>query len=579
MACPGQPADRCLILPTESATRLARMTPEDVAEVVHAAIASAVAAQELALAQSPPVSDIVIERPRNEAHGDYATNIAMRLARPAGRPPREVAAILASHVAAQPGIQSAEVAGPGFLNIVLDAAAAGQLAAAVVAAGDAYGTSDALAGVRINVEFISANPTGPLHLGHTRWAAVGDALARVLAAAGAEVVREFYINDRGVQMDRFGESLFAAAHGRPAPPDGYHGGYIVDVAAALVAADPALLELAEPEAIPAFREAGYAHQLAAQQAVLALFGTHFDVWYSERSLHDRGAVDRGFAALAAGGHMFTQDGATWLRTSDFGDDKDRVLVKSDGELTYFASDSAYYVDKRARGFDICIYLLGADHHGYVGRLKAIAACAGDDPETNIEVLIGQLVKIYRGGVEVRLSKRAGDIVTLEDLVDEVGVDAARYSLIRYPADSPLTLDLEVLVARTNDNPVFYVQYAHARISSVLRHAADLQIDWRSAEFQPSALSHPREKDLLGVIGALPGIIAGAAELREPHRVARYLEELANAYHKFYDSCRVLPRSDESVTTQTIARLWLCAAARQTLANGLGVLGVSAPERM
>ena len=555
------------------------MTPEDVAEAVRAAIESAVATAELDLGGTPVPTDIVIERPRNEAHGDYATNIAMRLARPAGRAPREVALILADHLASHSGIRSAEVAGPGFINVVLDAAAQGRLAADVVAAGALYGTSDALAGLRFNVEFISANPTGPLHLGHTRWAAVGDALARVLAAAGAEVVREFYINDRGVQMDRFGESLYAAAQGRPAPTDGYHGGYIVDVAAAIVAESPELLALPEPEAIPAFREAGYAHQLAAQKSVLALFGTHFDVWYSERSLHDSGAVDRGFETLAAGGHMFTQDGATWLRTSDFGDDKDRVLVKSDGELTYFASDSAYYVDKRARGFDVCIYLLGADHHGYVGRLKAIAACAGDDPDVNIEVLIGQLVKIYRGGVEVRLSKRAGDIVTLEDLVDEVGVDAARYSLIRYPADSPLTLDLEVLVARTNDNPVFYVQYAHARISSVLRHAADLGIDWRAASFHPEQLDHPREKDLLGVIGALPGIVAGAAELREPHRVARYLEELANAYHKFYDSCRVLPRADESVTAQTVARLWLCAAARQTLANGLDVLGVSAPERM
>ena len=555
------------------------MTPEDVAEAVRAAIESAIAAAELTLEAAPSATDIVIERPKTEAHGDYATNIAMRLARPAALPPRDVAAIVTAHLAERPGIRSADVAGPGFINIVLDAAAQGQLAADVVAAGDSYGTSKTLAGVRINVEFISANPTGPLHLGHTRWAAVGDALARVLGAAGAEVAREFYINDRGVQMDRFGESLYAAAQGRPAPADGYHGGYIVDVASAIVADSPELLDLPPAEAMTAFREAGYAHQLAAQKAVLALFGTHFDVWYSERSLHESGAVDRGFAALAAGGHMFTQDGATWLRTSDFGDDKDRVLVKSDGELTYFASDSAYYVDKRARGFDICIYLLGADHHGYVGRLKAIAACAGDDPEVNIEVLIGQLVKIYRGGVEIRLSKRAGDIVTLEDLVDEVGVDAARYSLIRYPADSPLTLDLEVLVARTNDNPVFYVQYAHARISSVLRHAADLGIDWRSSPFHPAELDHPREKDLLGVIGALPGIVAGAAELREPHRVARYLEELANAYHKFYDSCRVLPRAEESVTAETIARLWLCAAARQTLANGLGVLGVSAPERM
>ena len=555
------------------------MTPEQLADAVAGAISGAVEVGTLALAPSDIPAEITIERPRNPEHGDYATNVAMKMAKPAGMAPRAVAEALAEQLSQVPGIAAVDIAGPGFINITLEVAAAGEIARAAVMAGAEFGRSDTLAGVAVNLEFISANPTGPLHLGHTRWAAVGDAMARVLAAAGAEVAREFYVNDRGVQMDRFGESIAAAAHGRPAPTDGYHGAYILDLAAAIVAEHPEFLELDDDDAMVAFREAGYERQLAQQQGVLELFRTHFDVWYSERSLHSSGAVDRGFEALTEGGHMFTFDGATWLRTSDFGDDKDRVLVKSDGELTYFASDSAYYVDKRARGFDICIYLLGADHHGYVGRLKAIAACAGDDPGYNIEVLIGQLVKMYKGGQEVRLSKRAGNIVTLEDLVDEVGVDAARYTLARYPVDSPLTLDLDLMVKRTNDNPVFYVQYAHARISSVLRHAADLGIDWRSADFDPGLLSDEREASLLAAIAEFPGVVATAAELREPHRVARYLEELGADYHRFYDTCRVLPRADEDVTATTVARLWLCAAARQTLANGLGLLGVDAPERM
>ncbi|MEZ5114757.1 MAG: arginine--tRNA ligase [Candidatus Nanopelagicales bacterium] len=552
------------------------MTPDQLSEALAAVLQRLV--DEGALAVEVP-GEVKVERPRNREHGDYATNVAMQLAKPAGRPPREVAQLVADALAEVDGIASTEVAGPGFINVVLESAAQGELARTVVDAGPAYGRGDSLDGESVNVEFISANPTGPLHLGHTRWAAVGDAIARVLEAAGASVAREFYINDRGVQMDRFGESIKAAAHGRPVPEDGYHGAYIMDLAARIVAEDPGIRDLPDDEQMEAFREAGYALQLQQQKDVLELFRTHFDVWYSERSLHTSGAVDRGLAKLREQGHVFEQDGAVWLRTTDFGDDKDRVLVKADGELTYFASDTAYYVDKRARGFDINIYLLGADHHGYVNRLRAVAACAGDDMDRNIEVLIGQLVKMYKAGEEVRLSKRAGNIITLEDLVDEVGVDAARYTLIRYPADSPLTLDIDLLTQRTNDNPVFYVQYAHARISSVLRNAADLGIDWRSMPFDPALLTHDRESDLLGVLGEFTRVVASAAELREPHRVARYLEDLATAYHKFYDSCRVLPRGDEQVEPIHVARLWLCAAARQTLANGLHLCGVTAPERM
>lgn len=552
------------------------MTPDAVAEAVARAVKAAAALDRF---QVPESIDVRVERPRNREHGDYATNVAMTLAKGAGRAPRELAGAVADCLRHEPGIAAVDVAGPGFINITVEAGAQGQLAATIVEAGSRYGNSDKLAGVSVNVEFISANPTGPLHLGHTRWAAVGDAIARVLAAAGANAAREFYINDRGVQMDRFGESIAAAAAGQPVPEDGYHGAYVTDIAAAIMAEHPEYADLTGEERMVAFREAGYEKQLRQQKDVLALFRTVFDVWASERALHDSGAVERGIAKLREQGHVYESEGAVWLRTTTFGDDKDRVLIKADGEHTYFASDTAYYIDKRMRGFDICLYLLGADHHGYVGRLKAVAACAGDDPDYNIEVPIGQMVKMIKGGQEVRLSKRAGNIVTLEDLVDEVGVDAARYTLIRYPVDSPLTLDLDLLIKRSNDNPVFYVQYAHARISSVLRNAEALGIDWPRADFHPELLDHEQESLLLGALGELPRVVASAAELREPHRVARYLEDLATAYHKFYDSCRVLPRGDDPVEPINVARLWLCAATRQVIANGLDLCGVMAPERM
>ncbi len=553
------------------------MTPEELSSLVVAVIRAAVADGRLVLTELP--DEVVVERPKNREHGDWATTAALQLAKRAGLAPRQVAQVIADGLLALPSVAAVDVAGPGFINVTLAAGAAGELARGIVLGGPTFGHGTTNVGRRFNVEFISANPTGPLHLGHTRWAAVGDAIARVLEASGADATREFYVNDRGVQMDKFGASIMAVANGRPVPEDGYHGEYIKGLAAQVLLDEPTILELAEADQIVAFREAGYRLQLAQQQSVLDAFNTHFDVWFSERTLHESGAVDRGFARLRSQGHMFEEDGAVWLRTTDFDDDKDRVLRKSDGELTYFASDTAYYVDKRDRGFDVCIYLLGADHHGYVNRLRAIASCAGDDPDSNIEVLIGQLVKMMKGGEEVRLSKRAGHMITLEDLVEEVGVDAARYSLIRYPVDSPLVLDLDLLVKRTNDNPVFYVQYAHARISSVLRNAVDLAIDWRNAEFDPAQLVHERELELLGALGDFARTIATAAELREPHRIARYLEDLATLYHRFYDNCRVLPRGDEAVDEMTIARLWLCAATRQVIANGLELCGVSAPERM
>ena len=555
------------------------MTPADLAQAIAAAVNAAVDAGELPeAARQVAVADIVVERPKNREHGDYATNVAMRLAKPTGRSPREVAEAIATHLRVQAGVESVDIAGPGFLNIRLSEAAQGELARTIVQAGDRYGTSEELAKERINLEFVSANPTGPVHLGHTRWAALGDSLRRLLEAAGADVASEHYVNDAGVQMERFGESLYAAAKGEPTPEDGYAGGYIDDVADRIVTAKPGILDLDRDEAVVAFREQGLELMLAEMQASLHRFGVDFDVWFSERSLHGSGAVEHAVEELRKQGHVFDHDGAVWLRTTDFADDKDRVLIRSNGEPTYFAADAAYYINKRERGFDRCVYMLGADHHGYVNRLKAIAACAGDDPERNIEVMIGQLVKLVRAGEEVRLSKRAGTIITLDELVDAVGVDAARYTLARYPADSPLTMDIELITKQTSDNPVFYVQYAHARIASLLRNANELGIA-RGDEFDPALLAEERESDLLGALGEFPRIVAGAAELREPHRVARYLESLAGTYHRFYDACRVLPMGDEPATPLTVARLWLVEATRIVLANGLQLLGVSAPERM
>ncbi len=521
--------------------------------------------------------ELTVERPKNPEHGDYATNVAMQLGKRAGMPPRQFAELLAARLTDEPGISAVEIAGPGFINIRVAADAQGKVAAAILEAGERYGHTDTLHGQKINLEFISANPTGPLHLGHTRWAAVGDALARVLAAAGADVTREFYVNDRGNQMDKFGASLMAAANGEPIPEDGYHGEYIGDLAKRIITEEPGITELPGDEQSVAFREAGYRLQLAEQKAQLEHFRTSFDVWYSERSLHEHDGVGHAIEKLRGQGHLYDADGALWMRTTDFTDDKDRVLIRSNGEPTYFASDAAYYVDKRERGFEVCIYLLGADHHGYVNRLKAISACAGDDPEHNIEILIGQLVKILKGGEEMRLSKRAGTIVTLAELVEEGGVDPLRYTLCRYPADSPMTLDIDVITRQVSENPVFYVQYAHARLASILRNADDLGI--KLDGFDPGLLDHEREGDLLRALAEFPRVVATAAELREPHRIARYLEDTASAFHKFYDTCRVLPRGDEPAEPVHTARLTLVAATRTVLANGLDLLGVSAPERM
>jgi arginyl-tRNA synthetase len=520
---------------------------------------------------------VTIERPRNAEHGDYATNVAMQVAKKVGLAPREFAQALADEVTKDDGVASVEVAGPGFLNFRLAAGAQGEQIRQVLAAGDHYGFGDSLTGRKINLEFVSANPTGPVHLGGTRWAAVGDALGRILAAQGADVTREYYFNDAGTQIDRFVRSLIAAAKGEPVPEDGYAGAYIGDIAAEVLRRQPSALSLPEDERHETFRSIGIGLMFEEIKTSLHEFGTDFDVYFHEGSLHDSGAVERAVERLKESGSLYHADGAWWLRSTEFGDDKDRVVIKSDGNPAYIAGDIAYLQDKIGRGFDLCIYMLGADHHGYIARLKAAAAAMGHDPDV-VEVLIGQLVNLVSDGKPVRMSKRAGTVITMEDLVEAVGVDAARYELTRYSVDSSLDVDLDLLRKHSNDNPVYYVQYAHARLASLQRNAADygLKLD---AEADLSLLTHPREGDLIRTIGEFGKILAKAAELREPHRVARYLEGLASAYHKFYDVARVLPQGDEEATPLTFARLALCEAARQVFANGLSLLGVSAPERM
>ncbi len=555
------------------------MNPDALAEALLAVITPIAEERRPGQPLGITVADIVLDRPRSREHGDWASNIAMRLAKPLGTNQRELAQQIAEGLASIEGIASVEVAGPGFINIRLDAAAAGILAQTIVEAGAAYGTNDSQAGNTINLEFVSANPTGPMHIGHTRWAALGDAIGRLLAASGAEVAREFYINDAGAQMDRFGRSVLAAIKGEPTPEDGYPGSYIQDLAERVRAADPRILDRDDEQQVVAARDLAYRFQFAELQESLTKFNVHFDHWFSERLLHAPGEnggpslVDEAVDRLRAQGHVFDQEGAVWVRTTDFGDDKDRVIRRSNGEYTYFAADAAYYLNKGDRGYAHKIYLLGADHHGYVHRLKALAGAAGDDPEKDIEVLIGQLVSVNGA----RLGKRTGNIIEPDDLRDWLGTDALRYSLARYPADSPLTLDPEVLRKRTNDNPVFYVQYAHARTHNVARNARDAGVD-RSV-FAPETLAHETEAALLGALQEFPRIVAFAAEVREPHRVARYLEELAGLYHRWYDNCRVIPQGDDPVEPVHHSRRWLNDATGQVLRNGLGLLGVSAPERM
>jgi arginyl-tRNA synthetase len=550
------------------------VTPADLAELLKATASAVLAEHGLDTSALP--ATVTVERPRNPEHGDYATNLALQLGKKLGANPRELAGWLAEALANQDGIASADVAGPGFVNLRIEASAQGVIINNVIDAGPHYGDSEALKGHNINLEFVSANPTGPIHIGGTRWAAVGDALGRLLSTQGAQVVREYYFNDHGAQIDRFTNSLIAAAKGEPTPDDGYAGDYIKEIADQVLAKDPDALSLPDDEMRETFRAIGVDLMFTHIKQSLHDFGTDFDVYTHEDSMHSSGRVEQAIAKLREAGSIYENDGAVWLRTTDFGDDKDRVVIKSDGQPAYVAADIAYYLDKRQRGFDLCILMLGADHHGYVARLKAIAAALGEDPAT-VEVLIGQMVNLVRDGQPVRMSKRAGTVITLDDLVEAIGVDAARYSLIRSSVDTPIDIDLALWSSASNENPVYYVQYAHARLAALARNAAELGLIPSTEHLE--LLTHEKEGTLIRNLGEFPRVLKTAAALREPHRVSRYLEDLAGDYHRFYDSCRVLPQGDEAPNDLHTARLALCQATRQVIANGLAILGVTAPERM
>ena len=552
------------------------MTPADLSAAIVRILADLQSSGKLGAGELP--AEVVVERPKNRDHGDWATNVAMQFAGKFGMNPRAFAELLAAELSNLDGVSKVDIAGPGFINISVSAAAAGELAKAIIEAGDAYGTGTDLAGVKLNLEFVSANPTGPIHMGGTRWAAVGDSLARVFEAQGADVTREYYFNDHGAQIDRFARSLLASARGQEAPEDGYAGAYIVDIAQRVLAETAVnILELPEAEAQEAFRAAGVELMFQEIRESLHDFGVDFDVYFHENSLYESKAVERAIERLRELGHIFESEGAVWLRSTTFGDDRDRVVIKSDGEHAYIAGDLAYYLDKRERGFDRCIYMLGADHHGYVPRMMALCAAFGDEPGNNLEILIGQMVNLMRDGEPVRMSKRAGTVVTMEDLVEAVGTDAARYALARSSINSQLDIDLEQLAKKTNDNPVFYVQYAHARTKQVAVNAASLGVD--TTEFDPSLLSHPAESELLAKLSEFPRVVASAAEFREPHRVARYIEEVAGSYHRWYSECRVTPLSGGAVEAVHRTRLSLNNAAGIVLRNGLRLLGVSTPEKM
>ena len=554
------------------------MTPEQLSQTIVEAVTALGTRGVLTLPAGPPL-EVRVERPKSKEHGDYATNIALQLAKKVGLPPRELAELLCTELKGYDGIGSVDIAGPGFINITVEAGAQGEVARAIVEAGASYGTSNALNGETINLEFVSANPTGPVTLASARWAAMGDALGRVLQATGGRVTREYYFNDAGAQIDRFGRSLLSTARGHDAPEDGYVGAYIDEIAQQVIAREPGVLDLPDDDAQEVFRREGVELMFTEIKASLHEFGVDFDVYFSERSLHEKGEVDEAIARLRSGGLTYEAEGAVWLRSTDYGDDKDRVIVRSDGRPTYICSDAAYYLDKRRRGFDRVMIVLGADHHGYVGRYRALAAAFGDDPDENLEFVIGQMVNLLKDGEPLRMSKRAGRVITMDDLVDAVGVDAARYALVRYTNDSNIDIDLDLWSSASNENPVYYVQYAHARLASIMRNAAQLGLEASPSSFDPALLSHEREGDLLRALAEFPRVVQAAADLREPHRVARYLEATAATFHRFYDACRVLPQGDEEAAPIHGARLVLVHATKTVFGHGLGLLGVSAPERM
>mgnify|MGYP001161508505 CR=1 FL=1 len=567
----------------------------------------------------PEPSKLAVMRPRDRRHGDWASNAAMQLARKAGMRPRDLAQAIADALADVPGVASVEVAGPGFINITLDSASAASVVDQALEAGPSFGRNDHLAGRTLNLEFVSANPTGPIHIGGTRWAAVGDSMARLLEANGATVVREYYFNDHGEQINRFAKSLVAAAHGEPTPADGYKGAYIDEIATKVIEqakadgvdilalprvdggrdADGNPLGEGDSEQREEFRRRAVPMMFAEIRQSMTDFRVHFDVWFHENSLYEDGEVERAIEALRAKGDIFEKDGATWFASTRHGDDKDRVIIKSDGHYAYFAADIAYYYNKRHRATnpaDVAIYMLGADHHGYIGRMMAMCAAFGDVPGENMQILIGQLVNVMKDGKAVRMSKRAGNVVTIDDLVEAVGVDAARYSLARTDYNTSVDIDLDLLASHTNDNPVYYVQYAHARACNVARNAEQAGIGHDGADL--GLLDTPADDDVIAALAQWPSTLEQAGDLRAPHRIAHYLEDLAGAYHRWYNSERVVPMEPTDAElrlpdgerdalrvaknpepARAAARLRLNAAVRIVLESGLDLLGVTAPERM
>ncbi len=543
------------------------MTPDQLSDAIVSALATLSDEGRLSVPGGLP-AHVSVERPKVREHGDYATNIALQLAKRAGRVPRELATELADKLSNLDGISSAEVAGPGFLNLKLADAWFAEAVEGALASGDAFGGGTAAAPRRVNVEFVSSNPTGPVHVGHARNAAYGDSLSRILAFHGHEVEGEFYVNDAGSQVLKFGASIQARARGEQVAEDGYQGEYVAEVAAQIPDAATRPAEEVAQEGID--------RMLDLARESLARFRVHHDLFFSERTLHEGepSEVDRAFDALRAQGRMYEHEGALWVRTNDLGDDKDRVARRSNGELTYFASDIAYHWNKRERGFERLIDVWGADHHGYVQRMKAAFAALGGDP-ADLDLVIMQFVHLVRGGERASMSKRAGEFVTLDDLVDEIGVDAARWFLLQRSHDTTVDLDLDLAREQSSENPVYYVQYAHARIASLLEKAGAERVEEALAA-PPRPALEPAERSLILKILALPGEVAEASERRAPHRIATYALELAQEFTAFYRDCRVVgaePRDSESF------RLALCVLTQRTIARALDLLGVGAPTSM
>lgn len=598
------------------------MSPESLSELLENIAQNLVAqgvAGQLQADMIPPVEKLTVMRPKDRAHGDWATNVAMQLAKKAQMKPHDLAEMFAERLEKADGIASVEVAGPGFINITLDAASAAAVVDEVLLQGADFGKNTHLCGKTLNLEFVSANPTGPIHIGGTRWAAVGDSMARVLEANGATVVREYYFNDHGEQINRFAKSLVAAAHGEETPVDGYKGAYIDEIATRVIdeakaegvdildlprvslGADEAGEPLGEGDSQQReeFRKRAVPMMFEEIRKSMRDFRVRFDVWFHENSLYEDGEVERAIADLRARGDIFEKDGATWFASTKHGDDKDRVIIKSDGNYAYFAADIAYYRNKRHRDespADVAIYMLGADHHGYIGRMMAMCEAFGDTPGENMQILIGQLVNVMKDGKPVRMSKRAGNVVTIDDLVEAIGVDASRYSLARTDYNTSVDIDLNLLASHSNDNPVYYVQYAHARSCNVARNAAEAGVTMDGADL--SLLNTEADGEVLAALAQWPAALAQAGDLRAPHRVAHYLEDLAATYHKWYNLERVVPMEltdpeqrlseaeRESLRiakcpepARAAARLKLNKAVQTVIASGLDLLGVSAPEKM